>query len=135
LVLLSSCIFFADVFIRRVSVDFTWVSPWLAGWKNRIMGRELEPHVDERIARLRNRKREIEGRIDERRAAARFEPEPDAEISTDVLDSEAAGAEPIKQKHDRGKPEMTPAEAEEETYTSRLLKAKKDARKQSDQDK
>ena len=129
LVVLTSCIFFADVFIRRVAIDFEWVEPLVAKLTG---GRNTDQTKDDRMERLRTRKREIEGQIDERRAATRFEPEPDADINVEVLDAEAAGDDSAKAPRKSDKPGMTPAEKEEETYTSRLLKAKKEARKKND---
>ena len=129
LVVLTSCIFFADVFIRRVAIDFEWVGPLAAKLTG---GRDTDQTKDDRMERLRTRKREIEGQIDERRAATRFEPEPDADINVEVLDAEAAGDDSAKAPRKSDKPGMTPAEKEEETYTSRLLKAKKEARKKND---
>ncbi|MCA9217079.1 MAG: VWA domain-containing protein, partial [Planctomycetales bacterium] len=108
LVLVTSCIFFADVFIRRVAIDFDWVAPLF----NRMFGQKAtEPKADERMERLRSRKREIEGRIDERRAAARFEPEPDADVDTELLDTEAVGGTDAPKKPLSGQPGMSPAEA------------------------
>lgn len=132
LVLAASCIFFADVFVRRVNVGFEWVPDTYKRVKEKVFGQQEHQEEDDRLERLRNRKREIEGQIDERRAAARFEPEPDQEVDTSVLDSEAAVSELGKRQFDRKKSDMTPAQAEEDTYTSRLLKAKKQVRKDSD---
>jgi hypothetical protein len=130
LVLLSSCIFFADVFVRRVNVGFEWVQP---AWQRAVawmMRREPPPAVDERMERLRHRKRQIEGAIDERRAAARFEPATD-ELSDpselDLLDSPQSPRRPAE----TGKQPLQPSQVEEEDYTSRLLRAKRKA--QSDQ--
>jgi hypothetical protein len=66
------------VFIRRVTVHFYWVLPMVALAYNRVLGRLPQEQIrDERMERLRNRKAAVSSQIDERRAAARFEPVAD----------------------------------------------------------
>ncbi len=125
LVLFMSCIFFADVFVRRVNVGVDWVEPIWTKAKDFVLRRETPPEVDERLERLRHRKQEVEGKIDERRAAARFEPEVDDNVDVSVLQNEGDSTQPRAARPERQN--LTPDEAEEETYTSRLLKAKRDA--------
>ena len=60
IVLVTSCIFFCDVFIRRVNIGFEWVPPLWNRVKDSIMGREA-PEEDDRMERLRNRKKEVGG--------------------------------------------------------------------------
>lgn len=99
------------------------------------MRREQEAAPDERMERLRSRKQQIEGQLDERRAAARFEPEPDADIDIDSLEMDEHVRQPTTSSRDKSKTEMTPAEAEEDTYTSRLLKAKRKVWDENNPDK
>ena len=54
---------------------------------------------------------------------SRFEIDSEAEVSMDALETD--GPRSSGPERTRTKAEMTPAEAEEDTYTSRLLKAKK----------
>src|SRR6185436_11835335 len=75
--LIAAGIFLVDVFIRRVTVHFYWVLPALAYAYNRVRGRQQVEVRDERLERLRNRKAAVASQIDERRAAARFEPVAD----------------------------------------------------------
>jgi len=117
LVLVGSCLFFFDVFCRRVQVSLAWVGP-LAG---RIIRRQPPPAQVVTIERLRSRKAEVAGRIDQLRSDARFEPaaQPTARIE-DIQPAttpkpEKPAPPPIAQKE---KPE-------EESYTERLLRAKK----------
>ena len=72
--------------------------------------------------------------IDERRAAARFEPTPDAEGFTeprdyeDVLADASAGADRAPSRP-QSQPQSQTPQAEQDTYTERLLAAKKKAKK------
>lgn len=128
---LAAGIFFADVFVRRVSVSLDWIGPAIVWLRVKVFGQEQPEQHEERLDRLRSRKAAIAGEIDERRAAARFEPtlpEEGAPVVTldDVLQDVARGmapGEPAK----RPASQLSPGEAEEESYTSRLLKAKQKA--------
>ena len=52
LVLLAvGCLFLADVFVRRVAIDFDWVAPLAARLKSSITGAEIVDAPDERLAR------------------------------------------------------------------------------------
>jgi hypothetical protein len=130
ILLVAACVFFADVFIRRVTVDFYWIGPALTWLWDRVLRREWVEVADERLERLRSRKAEIAGQLDERRAAARFEPQvaagaPAKELA-EVLE-EAAGPAPTAPP--RPKPEETKLTTEpaDQSYTARLLEAKKKA--------
>jgi len=125
LVLLASCVFLGDVFVRRVAVHFYWVAPLIADVRDRLWHREQVPVADQRLERLRSRKETIGAQIDERRASTRFEPAPDADVEGDLLAGEAASA--TQQSTRAGSSSGVSAEAEktEETYTERLLKVKK----------
>ena len=71
--LIAAFIFLIDVFIRRVTVHFYWVCRhWPMPTAASAAFSPKRRH--ERLARLRNRKAAIANQIDERRAAARFEP-------------------------------------------------------------
>jgi hypothetical protein len=86
------------------------------------------------MERLRSRKAEVVENIDQRRAAARFEPAPDAEVDLDVL-TDPAAQKPTGPPTPRARlDEMAPTE-EDETDTARLLKAKRQARKNDDKEK
>ncbi len=125
LALLTACVFFGDVLIRRVAISFDWVRPTLAGAANWVTRREGPEAPDTRIERLRSRKAAIDDAIDRHKAASRFElTDIDAhEASLDVLD------EPTRQTDPRPTEttEIAPAN-EEEDYTERLLRAKQKAR-------
>jgi Mg-chelatase subunit ChlD/uncharacterized membrane protein len=117
LVLAGSCLFFFDVFFRRVQVSLAWVAP-LAG---RIMRRQVEPARVETIERLRSRKAEVAGRIEQLRSDARFEPPPETTAKIEDLEEKAAP----RLVRPAAPPMAGREEPEEESYTQRLLQAKK----------
>jgi uncharacterized membrane protein len=131
--LIAAIIFLIDVFIRRVTVHFYWVLPALAYAYHRVRGHEQQAVPDERLARLRNRKAAISSQIDERRAAARFEPVVDEAVSAPpdyeqvISDASGGGAGPAAP---RPTSQSQTPQTEQETYTERLLAAKKKAKGQ-----
>jgi uncharacterized membrane protein len=133
--LIAAGIFLGDVFIRRVTVHFYWLLPALAYAFNRIRGRQLEEVRDERLERLRNRKAAVSSQIDERRAATRFEPVADessgATRAYDEVIADAAGtgtgAAPSRPAPQT---QASQPQTEQDTYTERLLAAKRKAKGQ-----
>jgi uncharacterized membrane protein/Mg-chelatase subunit ChlD len=126
LVLVGSCLFFFDVFVRRVQIGFGWV-PALAGRvRDRLFGPRDELVRAEVIDRLRSRKAEVEERVEQLRAGTRFEPSPEARAADleklEDIQAPTAGEKPPPTR----KPSLA-AEPEEESYTDRLLRAKKKA--------
>ncbi len=128
LLLAMACLFLGDVFIRRVQITWEWLAPVSAWFNRNILRRQPAAAPDERMARLKSRKVESTASHDQRRAAARFEPQPDAEVDASALDEGASRAPPI-QHREAASGSMTPAGPEEETYTERLKKAKEKALK------
>jgi len=122
LILVGSCLFFADVFVRRVQVNFEWLMPLLAQARDWVLRRERAVPVPETMGRLQSRKREISKQIEDRRAATRFEEPVDAPEATDAVASAAA---PSTQRQPRQPPAETPDQVAEPSYTERLLKAKR----------
>jgi uncharacterized membrane protein/Mg-chelatase subunit ChlD len=126
LLLFGGCLFFADVFNRRVTVDLSWAKPHVARLRDKILGREPAPTPDVRIERLRARKAQIAQSIDEKRAAVRFEPAPDAPASGSAVEEAMGGpTAPRPTAPAPSGPQITPQQPQENDYTSRLLKAKK----------
>jgi hypothetical protein len=124
LVLLGSCLFFADVFVRRVSVSFAWLGPLATRAFDYVRARHPQPAAVPAIERLRGRKAEVAEAIEQRRAATRYEP-----TAADTAAAKAEQAQPSGSG--LPKPAATPGgvapseqQAEEDTYTNRLLKAK-----------
>ncbi len=134
--LVTACVFFADVLVRRVTIHFYWLGPALAWLWARMRRRPQEAGPDERLERLRSRKAEVSGQLDERRAAARFEPQPDEAAggkpaSLEEVLQQAGGAPPPPappRADASGPPEPTGGKS----YTERLLEAKKKAWKDKD---
>jgi uncharacterized membrane protein/Mg-chelatase subunit ChlD len=130
--LLAGCIFLADVFVRRVQVNFLWVQPALVWTWQTLLRRDAAQQPDERMDRLRNLKATVSNQLDERRAAARFEPQmeasPDARDPNEVL-REASAAGDSTQPPPPTRPTGPLPQTEQESYTERLLAAKKKIRK------
>ena len=126
--LVGSCLFFFDVFVRRVQVSFAWV-PALAGrLRDRLFGRKGEPETIEVIERLRSSKAQVDDRFEQLRTSARFEPSPEAPTDLDAIEELRPVGPPGKRAPEQ--PSLAP-EPEEESYTERLLRAKKQAWKKS----
>ncbi len=132
LVLLGGCLFFFDVLVRRVHMGFAWL--WTAiGWvRDKILRREAPAPVEETISRLRSRKAQVTRELDERREATSFAPEESSGPPQGTVAEELAGtARDIKDNMQRPTSQKASAE-EQETYMSRLLKAKKQERGKHD---
>jgi hypothetical protein len=128
LLLVAGCLFFFDVFFRRVTVSWAW-APQLAGrLRDRVLRREAAPESTEYMQRLRSRKAEVAEKLDQQRSQARFEPTPEIQHDTSVLD------QPARFEPKATKPSPAASQPkEEESYTSRLLKAKKKVWEDRDQ--
>jgi hypothetical protein len=126
LVTLASCLFFADIFLRRVQVGFGWAGVLLGRVRHWITRYEPPPEKVEMIQRLQSRKAEVAGQIEQRRAATRFEPPPETARQTttpaELATTDAGGPKSAAPAAPSLGPEQ-PAEAE--SYTERLLRAKK----------
>jgi uncharacterized membrane protein len=129
LLVVCATVFFADVFVRRVSVSFDWVGDASRRLSKIVFRQEVEPPRAS-LSRLQSRKAEIEKQIESRRAATRFEPDNQENVSgkqrlEDVLANEIEKTPALPPKIPRDK-----LDAEREnTYTSRLLDAKRKAQK------
>jgi uncharacterized membrane protein len=125
--LAGSCLFFFDVLIRRVTFSFAWIGPLALRLRDRIAGRRPTAPPDEVLTRLSARKAEIAQQIEMRRASARFDAGPTAGDQAGAVNQELAAA-PIASPGTPVSPEQSLAplpEAQEESYTRRLLKAKR----------
>jgi uncharacterized membrane protein len=115
-VFLAACLFFFDVFFRRVHVSRAWMPPRLGSVRDASLGRQPQPAKIETMERLRSRKAEVTDRIEQLRTGVRFEPPP--QTPTDAEVQELIGPKPAA-------PSLTGEEkTEEESYTERLLRAK-----------
>ncbi|MCA9245907.1 MAG: VWA domain-containing protein [Planctomycetales bacterium] len=128
LLVFCSTVFFFDVLNRRVHLDPAWLAPYTAWVKEHVFGRAVEKKPDATMSRLRSRKAAVSDELAQRRASARFEPEADAAVADAPLAADA-GATETQSAAPPPPRETLAAEKKEETYTERLLKAKKDATK------
>jgi hypothetical protein len=127
LVLGAACLFFADVFVRRVHVDLAWVAPLAVRVRDKVFRRQQAVPEGEVMSRLRSRKTQIGEQIEQRRASTRFEPVDDVHVQSGALQEHGVSPREAKQpaaSSARGVA-VEQAQPEQETYTSRLLKAKK----------
>jgi uncharacterized membrane protein len=127
LVLAASCVFFGDVFVRRVQIDLRWLIPIWSRFAEFALGRQPHEPAPETMARLRSRKAEVDRSLESRRAAARFEPDAAMTSDPNAATTGTTGVSRDAEPSPRGAAERAPAPESEEkdTYTSRLLKAKK----------
>lgn len=129
--LIAGLTFFFDVFFRRVQVSFAWAPPMAGRLRDRLLGRQPQAPAPEYISRLRSRKAEVSEQLEQRRAAARFEPSADQPADVAALEEQIAA--PTAPPSRTSGASISPEAQEEESYTSRLLKVKKDVRKRTDQ--
>jgi hypothetical protein len=124
MVLAAACLFFCDVFNRRVAIPWAAVgraaaAPWSAA-RATLRGQRAAPRVESVVMdRLRRRKAEVGQELDVRREQTRFE-------------SPAESLEPLVEEPPRDAPGQSPQEVptlakagEDDSYTARLLKAKR----------
>lgn len=125
LAMIAASLFFVDVLLRRLRIDLRAMLPWLSILRRRATA---APAADERMARLKSRTAAVNQELDDRRAAARFEPEAATHaLSPDLLnspDARAGSTQPTVPSSN-----VTPGRADETTYTERLLKAKQRLRR------
>lgn len=135
ILLLAAGIFLVDIAIRRITIHFYWVMPALAYAWGRVMQRPLEPVRTEAMERLRSKKAAVTSQLDERRASARFEPQLDVDTGApqrdlgDVLQDATGGSSNAPQQSSLQPPPSAAVGPEQDTYTERLMAAKKKARK------
>jgi len=126
LLLLASCVFLADVFVRRVHVGFAWIVPLWAALLNRLLRRDPESAVEETMNRLQSRKAELSQELESRRARARFESTSEGDLQGEAAAALGATTRPETPETKIDKKSLVEQEAtDEDSYTSRLLKAKK----------
>jgi len=135
LLLFTAIVFLQDIFVRRVAVSFAWIGTGINSIKNRLTGKE-STQAPASISRLQSRKAEIEREIESRRAAMRFQPEDDSPASgkaklEQVLASEIEKTPALPPKI----PKEKLAAEQENTFTSRLLEAKRKAQQNQPKDK
>jgi len=124
LLLAASCLFFGDVFFRRVQVNFAWASPLALRARDWLLRRQPKPVTPEFMERLRGKKAEVSEQIEHMRGAMRFEM-PQAQKPADLTVLEEPPGADKSSKLPKTPSIFTPEKTEDETYTERLLRAKK----------
>jgi len=140
---MAACLFLGDVAVRRVSPDFARMRRALNDAWTKLRGQDVAPRT-EYMEKLRGRKAEVSEQLDRARSATRFEPPPIEEISPDYLADEpllGGPTGPEGPKITPGRPANRPGMAPEkkepapESYTNRLLNAKKKVWEEREKDK
>lgn len=131
LMVIGSCLFLADVFVRRVQFGLEWTKPAQEWITTRLLGRTATVEQPATLSRLQTRKKEVR----EGTRSSRFEADPEAEPTGDSPLEALQGQSNKKKPTGGSSPEIAedkpPAE---EGYTSRLLKAKQAARRKRDEE-
>jgi hypothetical protein len=130
---LGATLFFADVFVRRVAVDFGWPIRKLAVLLGGRKASAADQARQESLERLRTSKSRVAVDIDKQRSATTFDlPEPSLtdpnraaslQDSFGAADTTARAREPNKSTSQGIDPQ------EKDDYTARLLEAKRKAKK------
>ncbi|MFV2068829.1 MAG: VWA domain-containing protein, partial [Pirellulales bacterium] len=126
LILLGTCLFVGDVFVRRVHVRIAWLVAVARLAGQRLLRRAPSAEMPETMGRLQRRKAEVQDQIDRRRATARFEVAPDHAVDPSVLEETAPSPDAPQAPPPSVASDLTPDGQDEPSYTERLLKAKKD---------
>lgn len=126
--LIGAFCLFGDVFVRRVSLDYAYPVKWLA---KRLNPGETAQDSErkESLQRLRSKKSQISGELEQAKASTRFEADEsvDMQVLNDALTQVDSRQPSTKSTGGLG---MTQKD-EQEGYTSRLLAAKKKAQKKT----
>ncbi len=125
--LFAVTLFFFDVFVRRVAIDFGWVARGIG----KLLGRDAikDQREENRLRTLKAKKEAVGSDLERRRAATRFEPDPEIKLDPGNRSAPAPdSSQPSIKKSTAGG--LAPGSKQEKSYTERLLDAKKAARKQ-----
>jgi uncharacterized membrane protein len=133
-VLLGASLFFADVFVRRVAVDLGTPLRWITNRLRRRGTSEVDRQRQQSLDRLRSSKSSVAGEWERQRAQVSMEvPEPSSSAPNA---SEVFGQDERKTPPSATSPSSRPTSTnasstadEEKSYTSRLLEAKRQAKK------
>ncbi|MCC6508126.1 MAG: VWA domain-containing protein, partial [Pirellulaceae bacterium] len=127
-VVLGAICLFSDIFIRRVSLDYSYpIKRLIALTKPKLKAEDVARQAS--LQRLRGRKSAVNEELDQQRAATRFESEGPVDLDTlqDAQASSTGAAAPVH------KAQSMTEEPKEAGYTSRLLAAKKEAQRKTGQ--
>jgi uncharacterized membrane protein/Mg-chelatase subunit ChlD len=129
----ACCLFLADVAVRRITVDWNRIAARIG--KLRGDQSATTEQVESRLQSLRAQKEKVGDSLDRQRAANRYEPSPDVQVSDKArdemlgdIDRQSAGSTVTKSGGG-----LAP-QREEKSYTERLLDAKRRAAKKNNED-
>ncbi|MEK6238357.1 MAG: hypothetical protein N2C14_26875, partial [Planctomycetales bacterium] len=125
LVMAAAALFFFDVLNRRVAIGVGWLVPILSAAWSRLRGRDPQPVESEYMDRLRGKKAELTQRIEKQRASARFEVDLERQDYDHAVEEASAPEPPSPSRPAASSDGVAAGEPEEESYTDRLLRAKK----------
>ena len=123
-VLAGCCIFLADIFVRRVAINFDWIGRAISKLRGDQAGKDTQ--VTARLDALKKHKEALGDSLERRRASVRFEPTEADTASADQVDLTNVSG-PSQPKSSAS--ELSKSEPEGPSYTERLLEAKRKARK------
>ncbi len=127
LLVLASLVFLGDVAVRRVAPDFARMRRTLIDTIKRMRGEEVEERV-EYMEKLQGRKAEVNEALERSKFAARFDA-PTIEGSDQPLDEPLLTGETAQTQRPATatppKPTKAPTQNPADSYTNRLLQAKK----------
>ena len=129
LVLIGSVVFVGDIFVRRVQFGFEWFWTTVAYGREKLFGTEVETKRAETMSRLRSKKKELRAGAESQAASTRFELPTDGPVKESPLDA----PEPTQPKPRMSSAPEKKEEPKQESYTERLLKAKKKAQRDRDE--
>jgi uncharacterized membrane protein/Mg-chelatase subunit ChlD len=127
---LAAVLFLFDVAVRRVSPDFGRMRKVISEHWQKLRGKDVAPQSDY-MEKLRSRKAEVSDQLDRSRAATQFEAPPISmptePIGEPLLEDITGTAAPRPKPSPETRPGLAPGAPapEAESYTNRLLKAKK----------
>ena len=80
ILLFGSTMFFGDVLVRRVAIEREWIEQTWRRATAWFRSNDTNTAPEQELARLRSRKAEISEELEDRRAAVRFEVDPEQEV-------------------------------------------------------
>jgi hypothetical protein len=130
-VVAATCLFWGDVFVRRVHVDLRAFGAVVGRFAAKLMGRRPAPAPTDAMSRLKTRKSEIADEIANRRYATEFAAADDVDTSPVRAGDVVVEAPPAVVAANVAPP-AAESGAATTSYTERLLKAKKQARRSTE---
>ncbi len=126
--LVGAVCLFADVFVRRVALDYAYPMRWVLA-KLRPSASLKDSARQQNLSQLRNLKSQVNQEIDQQKSSTRFEATQPADVST--LEDAISGKSSIGNDPPRAAAPGMASPQEQAGYTSRLLAAKRAAKKKT----